>query len=77
MGKLALASLPAAHLLHRPSTILAQEAARPDATIGGVNVGIIAPYAFRGTADNVDDILKNIVALGLGHVEMQAEPVEA
>ena len=44
---------------------------------GGVKVGIIAPYAFRGTARNVDEILTGIQELGLAHVEMQAEPVEA
>jgi sugar phosphate isomerase/epimerase len=78
IGKLALASLPAAHLLTNPVTLFAaDEAARPDSTIGGVNVGIIAPYAFRGDANDIDTILAKMVELGLSHVEMQAEPVEA
>jgi sugar phosphate isomerase/epimerase len=56
----------------------AQEAApKPNSNFGGVNVGIIAPYAFRGTASNVDDILSAMLKLGLSSVEMQAEPVEA
>jgi sugar phosphate isomerase/epimerase len=50
---------------------------KPNSVFGGVNVGIIAPYAFRGTAGNVNDILSAMLKLGLSAVEMQAEPVEA
>ena len=74
-GKLA-ASLPMAQLLGT-TFATAAEAAANDSTFGGVKVGIIAPYAFRGTARDVDQILKGITDLGLSHVEMQAEPVEA
>ncbi len=66
LGQVALAALPAARLL-----------AKPNSKFGGVQIGIIAPYSFRGAAGNADDLLKNIVQLGLGAVEMQAEPVEA
>lgn len=70
-GKLA-ASLPVTQVLG--SSLVAAEAG---GHFGGVKVGIIAPYAFRGAARTVDEILKGITELGLSHVEMQAEPVEA
>jgi sugar phosphate isomerase/epimerase len=77
-GTLALGALPAAHLLAGALKVRGQEAAaKPNSVFGGVNVGIIAPYAFRGTAGNVDDILSAMLKLGLSAVEMQAEPVEA
>jgi sugar phosphate isomerase/epimerase len=75
-GTLALGALPAANLL--AGALQAQETTnKSNSQFGGVNVGIIAPYAFRGTAGNVDDILSAMVKLGLSAVEMQAEPVEA
>ena len=77
-GALALGALPAAHMLAGALQARGQEtAAKPNSVFGGVNVGIIAPYAFRGTAGNVDDILSAMLKLGLSAVEMQAEPVEA
>ncbi|MEX2140080.1 MAG: sugar phosphate isomerase/epimerase [Pirellulales bacterium] len=77
-GTLALAAFPAVHLLGSGLQTRGQEqAAKPNSNFGGVNVGIIAPYAFRGTAGNVDDILSAMLKLGLSSVEMQAEPVEA
>jgi sugar phosphate isomerase/epimerase len=77
-GAIALAGLPAAHLLMNAGKAIGQEAAaKPNSNFGGVNVGIIAPYAFRGTATNVDDILSAMLKLGLSAVEMQSDPVEA
>jgi hypothetical protein len=61
-----LAAFPAAKLM-----------AKPNSRFSGVQIGIIAPYSFRGLASNVDDLLKNMVQLGLSAVEMQSEPVEA
>jgi sugar phosphate isomerase/epimerase len=71
MGKLALA-VPAAGLL--PSSLFAQ--AKPSSKWGGVQVGIIAPYAFQGTATTAEDILKGMLALGIDAVELQNGPVE-
>jgi len=65
-GKVALAALPAA-----------QSLARPNSNFGGVQIGIIAPYSFRGMPGDADSLLDNIVALGLSAVEMQSPPVEA
>ena len=51
-------------------------AAKPDSRFGGVDIGVIAPYSFRGTADDAETLLANIVALGLSSVEMQSPPFE-
>ena len=68
LGKLALAAWPAARALGAPNS-----------KFGGVQVGIIAPYSFREMphSNDADMLLKNIVQLGLGAVEMQSPPVEA
>jgi sugar phosphate isomerase/epimerase len=71
IGKLALA-IPAAGLL--PTSIFGQ--AKPNSKWGGVQVGIIAPYAFQGTANTAEDILKGMLALGISAVELQNGPVE-
>jgi sugar phosphate isomerase/epimerase len=52
------------------------QVAKPDSTWGGVQVGIIAPYAFQGTAGTVEEILKRTIELGLSAVELQADPIE-
>ena len=70
IGKLALA-VPAAALM--PG--FAQ--GKPDSKWGGVQVGLIAPHAFQGTAPTADAILSNLVALGISAVELQNDPVEA
>jgi sugar phosphate isomerase/epimerase len=71
MGKLAIA-VPAAGLL--PFELLAQ--AKPNSKWSGVQVGIIAPYAFQGTATTAEEILKAMVELGISAVELQNDPVE-
>lgn len=72
--KLTLGALPAAHLLTGPRSLFA--AAKPDSRFGGVQIGIIAPYAFHGTVRGAGEILESLVALGLSGVEMQNTPVE-
>src|SRR5262250_290761 len=69
-GKLALTALPAARLLAPLQT-------RPNSKFGGVQIGIIAPYSFRGMPSSADDLLKYLVELGINSVELQSEPVEA
>lgn len=64
-AKLALAAPAAAAL-----------AAKPDSRFGGVEVGVIAPYSFHGMPDDAESLLKDIVELGLGSVEMQSPPFE-
>ncbi len=72
--KLALGALPAAHILTWPRSLFA--ASTPHSRIEGVQIGIIAPYAFRGTARSAEEILENLVALGIDAVELQNTPVE-
>jgi sugar phosphate isomerase/epimerase len=69
-GRLALAALPAGKLLATPQ-------AKPNSKFGGVQIGVIAPYSFRGLPSGAEDLLKYIVQLGLNSVELQSEPVEA
>ena len=71
--KLGLGALPLGHLLARPGSLLA---ALPSSTFGGVEIGVIAPYAFRGTARTAEEILEAVVELGIGGVEMQSPPAE-
>ena len=66
VGKIALAALPMGRLL-----------AAPNSNFGGVQIGIIAPYAFRRTANSAEDILKKMVELGIGAVEIEDSAVES
>ncbi len=66
IGKLALAAFPAASLL-----------AKPNSKFGGVQIGINAPYSFRGLPGTADDILKYMTDLNLSAVELRTQPVEA
>lgn len=52
-------------------------AARPNSVFGGVAIGIIAPYSFRGMPGSAEDILKYLIELGISTVELQSQPVEA
>jgi sugar phosphate isomerase/epimerase len=65
VGKLALAALPAASLL-----------AKPNSRFGGVQIGINAPYSFRGAANSAEEVLDAMVDLGLSAVELRSQPVE-
>ena len=67
--RLTVGALPAAHLLTRPRSLFA--ASKPDSRIAGVQIGLIAPYAFRGTAGSAEEILESLVKLGLSGVELQ------
>ena len=64
-GKLALAALPISRLL-----------AKPLSKFGGVQVGINAPYSFRGMPGKAEDILKYMLQLGLNGIELRSQPVE-
>ena len=75
--KIALSALPMAGLWTRQKSVLAAaQSSQPNSNFGGVQVGIIAPYAFRGTASSAEEILKNMVDIGISAVEMQNGPVE-
>jgi len=75
--RMAVAALPAAGLLAPGLTGQAARAtAKPNSNFGGVAVGVIAPYSFRGQGNNPEDLLKSIVALGLSSVELQSDAIE-
>jgi hypothetical protein len=65
-GKIALAAFPMARLM-----------AQPNSDFGGVQIGIIAPYSFRRTANTTEEILASLVKLGISSVELQNTAVEA
>jgi sugar phosphate isomerase/epimerase len=66
LGKIALAALPAGKLL-----------AKPNSKFGGVQIGIIiSPTNFSDMPLAADEILKNLVELGINAIEMQDVRVE-
>ncbi len=65
LGKMALAALPASHLL-----------AKTNSKFGGVQIGINAPYSFHGQYNSGDQCLDAIVKLNLSSVELRAQPIE-
>src|SRR5512133_3481985 len=65
LGKVALAAFPVSRLL-----------AKPNSKFGGVQVGINAPYSFRGMPGKAEDIVKYMQQLGLSGVELRSQPVE-
>lgn len=71
IGKLALA-VPAAGLVPR----LAGVQTKPHSLIGGVQIGLIAPYSFGRDATTAEAILENLVKLGISAVELQSDAAE-
>jgi sugar phosphate isomerase/epimerase len=67
-SKLALAAIPAAN---------AMADQKPHSVYGGVQIGIIAPYSFKGLPNDADSTLKNILQLGLSATELQSSMVES
>jgi sugar phosphate isomerase/epimerase len=75
VAKLALSAFPAASLLTRPLTALAQ--AKPNSTINGVRVGTIT-YSYRSMPDqSAEATLRYIVDSGISRIEFMGGPVEA
>jgi sugar phosphate isomerase/epimerase len=67
-GKLALAAIPASSAIADP---------KPHSVYGGVQIGIIAPYSFRGLPNDADSTLKNILQIGVSATELQSSMVES
>ncbi len=75
---LTLAALPGSALLSSASRLLgADSAAKPDSKFAGVQIGINVPYSFANAKMSGDEILKDVVQLGLSGVELRTQPVEA
>lgn len=51
--------------------------AKPNSKFGGVQIGINAPYSFRGMPGGADDILRYMTEVNLSAVELRTQPVEA
>jgi sugar phosphate isomerase/epimerase len=79
MLKLGLGTVPLTCLIaNRTSLFAAVPAApKPNSKFNGVQIGIIAPYSFRGMPSTAEDILRYMVELGVSAVEMQNGPVES
>jgi sugar phosphate isomerase/epimerase len=74
-GKLALAGLPASLLEFNPA--FAAPSAKPSSTWAGVQVGMNVPYNFgTRTTMSAEDVLDKCVQLGVGTVELRAQPIE-
>ena len=72
--RLALAALPATHVLGAPALAFQS---KPDSKVRGVTIGMNVPYNFGGRTAPIDDIIKNCTALGVSGVELRTQPVEA
>jgi hypothetical protein len=70
MIKYGLGSVPLAWLLANKTLVLgAAPASGPNSKFNGVQIGIIAPYSFRGLPNTAEDILRHLVELGISAVD--------
>lgn len=76
-GRVAIAGLPALGVAWRGSAALPAQASANPSTWGGVRVGLNVPYSL-GLGNNLaaEEVLKQLVDLGIGSVELRAQPVE-
>ena len=77
-GRVALAGAPAIGLLLRDHGVAAAgQAPSPMSRWAGVQVGLNVPYSL-GTGNNIaaEDLLKRLIEVGVGSVELRAQPVE-
>ncbi|MGE3311888.1 MAG: sugar phosphate isomerase/epimerase family protein [Limisphaerales bacterium] len=72
--RLALGAIPAMATL--AGGVRLNAAVKPDSKVGGVQIGVNAPYSFGNAAMSGDEILQTCVDLGLSGVELRAQPVE-
>jgi len=74
-AKLALGALPATAFI---TDALGLNAAttKPNSKVGGVQIGINAPYSFGNAAMSGENVLKSCLELGLSGVELRTQPVE-
>ena len=67
----------AAGALLTPSLVRAAAPGKPNSKVGGVHIGINAPYSFGNAAMSADDILKTCGQLNLSAIELRTQPIEA
>lgn len=70
--------MPLTYFLANQTSLFAAVPAvpKPNSKFSGVQIGIIAPYSFRGLPSTAEDILRNTVELGISAVELQNGQVE-
>jgi sugar phosphate isomerase/epimerase len=66
LGKLALAAVPGAAFLQKPTS-----------RIAGVQIGLNVPYSFGSNTLSGEETLQRCVQLGVSGVELRSQPVEA
>jgi len=77
LGKMALATIPAAGLWPASLDALTRTLQKPNSKWAGVQVGMNVPYNFgTGNYTSGDEILDRCVKLGISGVELRAQPVE-
>ncbi len=76
LGKLALATLPAARLATGPLAVLDAAAAKPDSKVKGVQIGLNVPYDFGNNLMSGDEVLDNCLKLDVSAVELRSQPIE-
>ena len=81
--KLGLGALPLTRFLANRTSLLTAKATaatptatKPNSKFNGVQIGIIAPYSFRGLPSTAEVLLHNLVELGISAVELQNDPDE-
>jgi len=76
-GKLTLAGVSGAAALLESTPALAGPSGKPESTWAGVQVGMNVPYNFgTRTTMSAEDVLEKCVQLGVGTVELRAQPIE-
>jgi sugar phosphate isomerase/epimerase len=73
-GKMALVGIPMASVLMSEKDLFGAD--KPNSKFNGVQIGIIAPYSFRGMPGDAESLLKDIVQLGISACELQNTPAE-
>jgi sugar phosphate isomerase/epimerase len=76
LGRLALATLPAAGLAGRSLTVFGAAAVKPNSKVAGVQIGLNVPYDFGNNLMSGDEVLDGCVKLGVSAVELRSQPVE-
>jgi len=78
MLKLGLGIAPLTYLITQRTSLFAAvpATAKPNSRFNGVQIGVIAPYSFRGLSNTAEGLLASMVELGLSAVELQNDPVE-
>ena len=74
-GKFAVRTIPVVSAI-LASTGRTSAATKPDSKIGGVLIGVIAPYSFHNMPSDAQSILDDLVQANLSAVEMQNTTVE-